>query len=361
MAPEAFEGRRSEQTDIWSVGVIFYQLLSGRLPFAQPDPVSLAFAIMTKPYDPLPPTIPGPILIVIDKALRKDSSERYLWASEMRQDLLLAQQGIMPPKGSFQNNAAAINQSASLSTSGNIPPTKLITQQNSSTTTSSSKSKAIVFVGLGGVIIIFGLVGLVFFNDKLFGKNPQQNSQTQQTPIPQLTQTPLPQNTPVVVNIPTPILQASPTPSETPSPTPSTSSTPVSVTPSSTPALPNSNVVKLQDFTFELKECRLSSSTVTCEIKVTNNKNDRYLRADPSHNSRMFDNFNNEYKTDGVQIANQFSSYDVKLLLISGVQTKVVFQFNKIANDATQIKRLYLHFAAEDYFDVIFSDVPLIK
>src|SRR5205085_8138967 len=41
MAPEAFDGRRNEQTDIWAAGVIFYQMLTGRLPFPQKDPASL--------------------------------------------------------------------------------------------------------------------------------------------------------------------------------------------------------------------------------------------------------------------------------------------------------------------------------
>jgi serine/threonine protein kinase len=40
MAPEAFDGIRSEKTDLWSAGVLFYQLLSGQLPFPEPDMTS---------------------------------------------------------------------------------------------------------------------------------------------------------------------------------------------------------------------------------------------------------------------------------------------------------------------------------
>ena len=49
MAPEAFDGKRTEQTDVWSVGVIFYELLAGRLPYDQPDISSLVGAIVRLP------------------------------------------------------------------------------------------------------------------------------------------------------------------------------------------------------------------------------------------------------------------------------------------------------------------------
>ena len=84
MAPEAFDGKRNEQTDIWSVGVIFYQLLSGRLPFEQADITSLLGAILTRNPEPLPVTVPKPLQNVIARALAKDVNVRYKSATEMR-------------------------------------------------------------------------------------------------------------------------------------------------------------------------------------------------------------------------------------------------------------------------------------
>jgi serine/threonine-protein kinase len=46
MAPEVFDGKRNVQTDIWSIGVILYSLLSGHLPFPQQDVTSLIGAIV---------------------------------------------------------------------------------------------------------------------------------------------------------------------------------------------------------------------------------------------------------------------------------------------------------------------------
>lgn len=87
MSPEAFDGKRNEQTDIWSVGVIFYQLLAGRLPFDQPDITSLLGAILTRNPEPLPASVPKPLQNVIARALAKDTSVRYKSAAEMRKAL----------------------------------------------------------------------------------------------------------------------------------------------------------------------------------------------------------------------------------------------------------------------------------
>ena len=87
MPPEAFDGKRSEQTDIWSAGVIFYQLLTGRLPFEGDDMASLIAAIITRKLEPLPLTIPREISEVIERSLNKDPAERYKSAGEMRRRL----------------------------------------------------------------------------------------------------------------------------------------------------------------------------------------------------------------------------------------------------------------------------------
>ena len=84
MAPEAFDGKRNAQTDIWSVGVIFYQLLAGRLPFPQADITSLVGAILTRNPDPLPLSIPITFHDITNRALAKDPSQRFRSVAEMR-------------------------------------------------------------------------------------------------------------------------------------------------------------------------------------------------------------------------------------------------------------------------------------
>jgi serine/threonine protein kinase len=92
MAPEAFYGKRSVQTDIWSVGVIFYELLSGHLPYPQSDIGSLVVAILNNNPPPLPTSVPPVIQEVVTNALQKDPAMRYKSAAEMRRALRNAMQ-----------------------------------------------------------------------------------------------------------------------------------------------------------------------------------------------------------------------------------------------------------------------------
>jgi serine/threonine protein kinase len=83
MPPEAFRGRYSAQSDIWAAGILLYQMLSGKLPFPQPDIPSLYGAILTDSPAPLPADVPQAIQVVVTKALSKEPSQRFASAAEM--------------------------------------------------------------------------------------------------------------------------------------------------------------------------------------------------------------------------------------------------------------------------------------
>jgi|ERR1035437_6871794 serine/threonine protein kinase len=87
MSPEGFDGKRSVQTDIWSVGVCLYQFLTNLLPFPQKEPSALVGAIMMREFAPLPADIPKSLSNVIANALAKQPDDRYIAASSMRDDL----------------------------------------------------------------------------------------------------------------------------------------------------------------------------------------------------------------------------------------------------------------------------------
>ncbi|MBI1323644.1 protein kinase [bacterium] len=96
MAPEQAQGRTSEigpATDIYALGVILFEMLTGRLPFEQPDTKVLISAIIDE--EPPPPTsidplIPAPIERVCLKALSKKPENRQKDALEFANGLRYA-------------------------------------------------------------------------------------------------------------------------------------------------------------------------------------------------------------------------------------------------------------------------------
>lgn len=87
MAPEQGLGQPGDaRTDIYSLGVMLYQLVTGRLPYESDTPMAVVFKHINDPL-PLPSTInpelPPGIEKVILKALAKDPNERYQSAREM--------------------------------------------------------------------------------------------------------------------------------------------------------------------------------------------------------------------------------------------------------------------------------------
>lgn len=87
MAPEAFDGKRSVRTDIWSVGVVLYALLADSLPFPQEHPSERLFAILTKDFEPLPDSCDPDLAAIVARALAKQPECRFASAAEMRDAL----------------------------------------------------------------------------------------------------------------------------------------------------------------------------------------------------------------------------------------------------------------------------------
>ncbi len=87
MSPEQFAGKKVDgRSDIFSVGVLLFQLLTGELPFYGENPMALMNQIMNVPHpDPrkFNPKIVKPLVAIINKSLEKGRKKRYQEASQM--------------------------------------------------------------------------------------------------------------------------------------------------------------------------------------------------------------------------------------------------------------------------------------
>jgi eukaryotic-like serine/threonine-protein kinase len=96
MAPEQIRGERIDhRVDIFSVGVVMYELLSGRKAFAGDSFASTLFKILNEVPDPLlgiDPTLPPELVALVERALSKPRDERFQNMGEMLRELAVFRQ-----------------------------------------------------------------------------------------------------------------------------------------------------------------------------------------------------------------------------------------------------------------------------
>jgi serine/threonine-protein kinase len=98
MAPEQIHGKPDRRTDLWALGVLIYEMTTGRRPFKGSKPMETLQAIASAPYTPaeeLSPELDG----LIARALAKDPDNRYQRAEEMLAQLHALRHGVqLAPK-----------------------------------------------------------------------------------------------------------------------------------------------------------------------------------------------------------------------------------------------------------------------
>lgn len=113
MAPEQFvTGQSSVQSDLWALGVILYELVSGRHPFSRPNTDEFQTIRAIQFIDPAPLSecckqVPPELAAIIMHCLQKTPAERYASAADLREALRTLMKTLQFETGMIPGDAAA--------------------------------------------------------------------------------------------------------------------------------------------------------------------------------------------------------------------------------------------------------------
>lgn len=274
VSPEQAQGRKvTASSDIYSLGVVGYELLAGRRPFTGDSSVSVALAHINQAPQPLSTKVSAPTRELIGITLRKDPATRFADGNEMALAVSAVRLGKRPPQpASAAMTKVAPEPSPTESTHALAATTHPTTLQPATqlatgvavarppTTSHRQRAGGAGGFGLGiliAVLIAAGIGGLIFAAQAGWfqgvggddGEEPEPTTTSPEVVTEWVTPTPSP--TPVQPAPPTPTTPSpspTPTPTEdpTPDPTPTGPGTPTPTgpgtpTPTPTPTSPPTN------------------------------------------------------------------------------------------------------------------------
>jgi len=175
MAPEQIQGGEVDsRSDIFSFGVVLFEMLTGHLPFRGEHEAAMMYSIVNEEAMPLQQFVPeasSELIHVVNTALEKNTEERYQSASEMVRDLRRAQK---------QTSRVSRTRMSTGQVAASVPSPQ-------STPTGFRLRKNIWFAIAVGVIVIIAAAAVLLLHEPAAELNPNYSNHELQIPLTQMT------------------------------------------------------------------------------------------------------------------------------------------------------------------------------
>ena len=171
MSPEQAKGKEVDaRTDIFSFGIMLYEMIAGQKPFAGETVMEMIGAILHKEPQPLPAEVPAEINKIISKCLRKDRDERYQTIKDVGNDLKDVKQEL-----EFQNKLERTVSSDNVEPKTQILNAATVNEIQPATTNQTiTKSSPVKFLAIGLLSAVLAVGG--FFGYKYLSPTKQIES-----------------------------------------------------------------------------------------------------------------------------------------------------------------------------------------
>ena len=229
MSPEQGQGLSVDaRTDVYSLGVVLYEMLTGRVPYEAETPMAVVVKHITSPL-PLPrstnPSIPEPVELIILKALAKDPNDRYGSAGNLAVALETAltpsepkEVAPAPPPPAPRAQPAPVYRAPA------PPPPPVPAAEQKSGLPVAAMAAGIGFIGVIGILLLVALILILGRGGTPDVSETPAPLASASLPIAMLTPTAIPtatspgaEGTPVAP--PTPVPTQAPSTTHTPVPT----------------------------------------------------------------------------------------------------------------------------------------------